>query len=157
MSEGDRHGDRDTSPSGPAGAGPDGRESFRFGDGRPSDPLGALEREVEEALTTGGLDGDATLGVLRMALDGTLATVARLRRTTLHDAMGALADLRSDPPSFFHTLYRYWWRVETVGLERVPPRGRVLLVANRGGGPLPYETLMIADALRHAHPAHRGA
>jgi len=163
MSEGDRHGERDASAGGPADAG-DGRESFRFGNGgdalppgAPSDPLGALEREVEEALTTDGLDGDATLGVLRTALDGTLATVARLRRTTLHDAMGALADLRSDPPSFFHTLYRYWWRVETVGLERVPPRGRVLLAANRGGAPLPYETLMIADALRHAHPAHRGA
>src|SRR5437867_1630796 len=137
MSEGDRYGGRDASAGGPAGA---GREPFGFDNGcggnlppsAPLDPLSALEREVEEALTTKGLDGDPTTGVLRSAVDGTLATVARLRRATLHDAMGALAELGGDPTSLFHTLYRYWWRVETVGLERVPPRGRVILAANRG-------------------------
>ncbi|TMA49698.1 MAG: glycerol acyltransferase [Deltaproteobacteria bacterium] len=33
----------------------------------------------------------------------------------------------------------------------------MILAANRGGGPLPYDALMIADALRHVHPARRAA
>src|SRR5207245_6015303 len=49
-------------------------------------------------------------------------------------------------------LYRYWWRVETVGLERVPACGGVMLVANRGGALVPYETLMIRQAVPRARP-----
>jgi 1-acyl-sn-glycerol-3-phosphate acyltransferase len=44
-------------------------------------------------------------------------------------------------------LYRWWWRVEVVGLERVPAGGRVLLVTNRSGALVPYEALMIRTAL----------
>jgi 1-acyl-sn-glycerol-3-phosphate acyltransferase len=51
--------------------------------------------------------------------------------------------------------YRYWWRVAAVGLERVPDTGRVLLVANRGGALLPYESLMLTIALATEHPARR--
>ena len=169
MSEGDRPGNGDARTGSPTGAVRDGGEPFKLDPGRrrglaaspptpPLDPFGALERQVEEALTTRELDGRTpNLALLRSAVDGTLTTVARLRRTKLHETVGALAGLGSDPTSLFRTLYRYWWRVETFGLERVPPRGRVILVANRGGGPLPYDALMIADALRHVHPARRAA
>ena len=41
------------------------------------------------------------------------------------------------------------------GIERVPAAGQVVLVVNRGGSLVPCETLMIALALREAHPAPR--
>lgn len=42
-------------------------------------------------------------------------------------------------------LYRYWFRVETSGIERVPPGG-VLLVANHAGQ-LPFDAAMVAAAM----------
>lgn len=42
-------------------------------------------------------------------------------------------------------LYRHYFRVETNGIENVPP-GRVLLVANHGGQ-LPFDGLMLATAM----------
>ncbi len=42
-------------------------------------------------------------------------------------------------------LYRYYFRVETFGIERVPP-GRVLLVANHAGQ-LPFDGAMLSAAL----------
>jgi len=42
-------------------------------------------------------------------------------------------------------LYRYYFRVETHGIENVPP-GRVLVVANHAGQ-LPFDGLMLATAL----------
>ena len=54
-------------------------------------------------------------------------------------------------------LFRRWWRVEVLDAARVPARGPVVLVANHGGALLPYDALMIATALRSAHPAGRQA
>jgi 1-acyl-sn-glycerol-3-phosphate acyltransferase len=42
-------------------------------------------------------------------------------------------------------LYRYWFRVETTGVERVPPGG-VLLVANHAGQ-LPFDAAMVSTAM----------
>jgi 1-acyl-sn-glycerol-3-phosphate acyltransferase len=42
-------------------------------------------------------------------------------------------------------LYRYWFRVQTHDIERVPP-GRVLLVANHAGQ-LPFDAAMISIAM----------
>lgn len=42
-------------------------------------------------------------------------------------------------------LYRYWFRVETVGIEQVPPGG-VLLIANHAGQ-LPFDAAMILTAM----------
>lgn len=43
-------------------------------------------------------------------------------------------------------LYRYWLRVETSGIERVP-QGRVLLIANHAGNTFAYDGAMLAMAL----------
>jgi 1-acyl-sn-glycerol-3-phosphate acyltransferase len=43
-------------------------------------------------------------------------------------------------------LYRYWLRVETEGIERVP-RGRVLLIANHAGNTFAYDGAMLALSL----------
>ena len=55
----------------------------------------------------------------------------------------------------FKSLYRDYWRVETVGVEHVPPTGRALLVANHAGV-LPWDGTMIKTAVytEHSHPRH---
>jgi 1-acyl-sn-glycerol-3-phosphate acyltransferase len=50
--------------------------------------------------------------------------------------------------------YRYWFRVETEGIEHVPDEGGALLVANHSGA-LPPDAPMIMQALRHEHPRSR--
>ncbi len=111
--------------------------------------LSALERRVEQALGGGGQL--AARDRLRAAFDQALTAVAGLERSVPRD-LAALADvLGTDAIEvLLEALYRYWWRVETVGLERVPASGRVVLVANRGGALVPYEALMIREAVRRA-------
>ncbi len=55
----------------------------------------------------------------------------------------------------FIALYRAYWRVETTGVEHVPPAGRALLVANHAGV-LPWDGTMIKTSLfvEHPHPRH---
>ena len=55
---------------------------------------------------------------------------------------------------FLNFLYRYYWRVETTGLENIPIEGRALLVANHSGQ-LPWDGMMVGMAILTAHPAQR--
>jgi 1-acyl-sn-glycerol-3-phosphate acyltransferase len=50
--------------------------------------------------------------------------------------------------------YRYWFRVETEGVEHVPAEGGALLVANHSGA-LPPDAPMIMQAIRHEHARPR--
>jgi 1-acyl-sn-glycerol-3-phosphate acyltransferase len=50
--------------------------------------------------------------------------------------------------------YRYWFRVETEGIDHVPSEGAALLVSNHSGA-LPPDAPMIMQAIRHDHPAAR--
>jgi 1-acyl-sn-glycerol-3-phosphate acyltransferase len=50
--------------------------------------------------------------------------------------------------------YRYWFRVETEGVEHVPAEGGALLVSNHSGA-LPPDAPMIMQAIRHEHPSPR--
>jgi 1-acyl-sn-glycerol-3-phosphate acyltransferase len=128
--------------------------------------LSALERRVEKALaaSSGGRDAVGA-DVVRSITDQALDAVARVRRLTLRDLRSAVEswsalaeELEQDVSgTVLEALYRYWWRVEAVGLERVPARGRVLVVANRGGALFPYDELMIQVALATEHPARRAA
>jgi 1-acyl-sn-glycerol-3-phosphate acyltransferase len=51
-------------------------------------------------------------------------------------------------------LYRRWFRVETIGLDNVPPDSGALVVANHSGT-VPFDALMLQVALHDDHPAHR--
>ena len=53
-----------------------------------------------------------------------------------------------------NTLYRYLWRVKVDGVENIPNDGRVILVANHAGV-LPFDSLMIREAVLRDHPAQR--
>jgi len=50
--------------------------------------------------------------------------------------------------------YRYWFRVETKGVENVPSEGGALLTSNHSGA-LPPDAPMIMQAIRHEHPDPR--
>jgi 1-acyl-sn-glycerol-3-phosphate acyltransferase len=51
-------------------------------------------------------------------------------------------------------LYRRWFRVQTIGMHRVPHTGAALVVANHSGT-LPVDSLMTALAIYDEHPARR--
>lgn len=51
-------------------------------------------------------------------------------------------------------LYRTWFRVQTIGMHRVPATGGALVVANHSGT-LPLDALMTTVAVREDHPAGR--
>jgi 1-acyl-sn-glycerol-3-phosphate acyltransferase len=50
--------------------------------------------------------------------------------------------------------YRYWFRVETEGIENVPSDGGALIVANHSGA-LPPDAPMIMQAIRNEHSRPR--
>lgn len=104
--------------------------------------LAALERQVDAALAQAG-DAATALPPLETVLDGVLAGTDRVRRALGGDAEAA-ARLLAGP---FDLLYRWWWRVDVVGLERLPRRGPVLVVANRAPAVLPWEAAILARAL----------
>jgi 1-acyl-sn-glycerol-3-phosphate acyltransferase len=54
----------------------------------------------------------------------------------------------------FELIYDRWWRVRTIGVEKVPAHGRALLVSNHAGI-LPWDATMMAVALMREHPLPR--
>jgi 1-acyl-sn-glycerol-3-phosphate acyltransferase len=54
----------------------------------------------------------------------------------------------------FELLYDKYFRVEVHGIDRVPRRGRCLLVANHSGT-LPLDGMMLRLAVRREHPTRR--
>jgi len=114
--------------------------------------LAALERQVEEALGS-SVASASFLPPLESILDGMLETASRLRRA-LGGEPEATAELLEVP---LDLLYRWWWRVEVVGIERLPRRGPLLVVANRAGTLLPYEAFMLARAFATSPPEARAA
>ena len=73
------------------------------------------------------------------------------------DPFGISLDHLATFYSLLELLYRHYFRVETVGVEHVPPRGRVMVVGNHSGG-LPVDGGMVLASLffameppRHAH------
>src|SRR5262249_36595352 len=108
--------------------------------------LAALERQVEKALgapESRGMSWTALERVLDRSLDG----YGLLRRALGGERMAA-AEVAEGP---LDVLYRWWWRIEVIGRERVPRRGPVLVVANRGGSLMPYEAFMLARAFTSGH------
>ena len=109
--------------------------------------LAALERRVEEALSHGSAGaGEVGVELARAVVDEALAAWAGVWRWAQSDARGggvtgAVAD------ATLYGLYHLWWRVEAVGLERLPARGGAIVVVNRAPALVPYEPMVVAMAL----------
>jgi 1-acyl-sn-glycerol-3-phosphate acyltransferase len=108
--------------------------------------LSRLERRVEEALAASGDAARDDRDAVAAAADGLLAAFAELRRRSLTELVTAVGSVEAGE-ALVALLYRWWWRVDTVALDRVPARGRVILAVNRSGALLPYEALMLRAAL----------
>jgi 1-acyl-sn-glycerol-3-phosphate acyltransferase len=124
------------------------------GSGELTRRLTTLEAQVEAALA--GHDASSRAGhLVWQSMDGALHAYAQVRRWLNWEALVP----EGQPLSALSllALYRYWWRVEAIGLERIPSTGPVVLIANRAGTPLPYDALMLAVALAVDHPAARRA
>ncbi len=52
-------------------------------------------------------------------------------------------------------LYRDWWRVRALGVDRVPPAGEAALVVANHAGTLPFDAIMTKVALHDEHPDQR--
>ncbi len=114
--------------------------------------LTALERQVEEALASAQPRARSWAG-LEQALARGLDGYGLLRRALSGESTAA-AEVAEGP---LDVLYRWWWRVEVIGRERLPRRGPVLVVANRGSSLIPYEAFMLARALGPEQPDGRVA
>jgi 1-acyl-sn-glycerol-3-phosphate acyltransferase len=137
--------------------------------------LQTLEAQVEEALArsrmrASGVGEDllveafnTTIGLYAEARHRLARVRELIRRARMIGRGLALDEFGYDPDAarwvepVLDLVFRYWWRVDVVQPERVPARGPVVLVANHGGALLPYDALMIATALRVAHPLRRRA
>jgi 1-acyl-sn-glycerol-3-phosphate acyltransferase len=114
--------------------------------------LATLERQVEEALAGSG-QSVTLVPSMESLVDGVIDAYSRVRRA-LAGEREARAELLSAP---LDLLYRWWWRVDVIGLERLPARGPVLVAANRTGALLPYEAFILARALGRTAPGMRVA
>lgn len=56
---------------------------------------------------------------------------------------------------FFDFLHKYYFRVDTQGIENIPDTGRCLIVSNHSGGTLPYDGVMLRTIVRREHPKAR--
>ncbi|MEE2829263.1 MAG: lysophospholipid acyltransferase family protein [Myxococcota bacterium] len=63
-----------------------------------------------------------------------------------HDRYGIEKDHLAFVLGCLLPLYRLWFRVRTVDIEKVPQTGRVMLIGNHSGG-LPFDGMMLMSAL----------
>jgi 1-acyl-sn-glycerol-3-phosphate acyltransferase len=104
--------------------------------------------ELPEALARGAV------ALPRDARDTVDRVVRRIEGDERDDEWGFDEGFADLVEPLFAFLYDRWWRVQAVGVERVPPHGRVLLAANHAGI-LPWDATMISVALLRHHPLPR--
>ncbi len=83
-----------------------------------------------------------------------LSKLLTSRKTRVIDDFGLDRDFLEPLLPFARFIHDHYFRVESTGLEHIPPSGRCLLVANHSGT-LPYDAAMVFAAVRFNHPAER--
>jgi len=106
-----------------------------------------------------GLDLPAALDAAAVLLPGpgreTAERIAgRLRGDYDQDEWGYDEELVKLVRPFFEFMYERWWRVDAVGVERVPAVGPTMIVANHAGV-LPWDATMMNVAIVKHHPQPR--
>lgn len=112
-------------------------------------------REVDFSAARGWL-GRAGDALRSFGLRGLLREIAMRGRSEVVDEFGYDSVFAERATPMLEFLYRSYFRVETLWIDRVPAHGRALLVANHSGG-LPYDGAMLMCAMRLDHPARRAA
>jgi len=138
--------------------------------GSDSPLFGGADREPGQKPLPG--NGPQTVPPWDPRADDYASPLQELRIETPEEAEAALEELRSLLPAdeagrslddwgrservmtlvepILNFYYRYWFRVETSGIENVPSEGGALLVSNHAGA-LPPDAPMIMQALRNEH------
>jgi 1-acyl-sn-glycerol-3-phosphate acyltransferase len=106
-----------------------------------------------------GLDLPAALGAASVALPTPARRTAeriagRLRGEYSQDEWGYDEEFVELVRPFFEFMYDRWWRVEEVGVEKVPAHGPAMIVANHAGV-LPWDATMMNVAIVKHHPLPR--
>jgi 1-acyl-sn-glycerol-3-phosphate acyltransferase len=121
--------------------------------------LDALET-ARNLLSSDWLDLDTWKGllyVLKSALEARLDQARETRPLEL-----PTDDFGLDPAYYeavrpvVSFIYKHWFRVEATGIENVPGDGPAMLVANHSGV-LPWDALMLSNAIWEHHPQPRPA
>ena len=86
------------------------------------------------------------LADLRAELDERLSRITTRLNDYGFDPFGAKPEYARRVALLAALLYRYWFRVETDGIARVP-EGRVLLIGNHAGNTFAYDAAMLAMAM----------
>lgn len=137
-------------PDGEPGAGPFEQEpAAGAGDGRPTPSRPRLDVVDTVGRLLGGGDWE------RRASRGLAFLRRRITGDYEIDEFGFDRELTENVLlGMFRPLYERYFRVETRGIEHVPEKGGVLIVANHSGT-LPLDAIMTQVALADHHPAHR--
>ncbi|MCW5838216.1 MAG: acyltransferase family protein, partial [Labilithrix sp.] len=139
-----------TSPARVAAPAPPASAPGRYGAGRPSERLSATSLGA----------GETTVFDTARELLSSDFYLRKWGRLAMRGRSEEVDDFGFDPiydqkaRPLLEFLYTRYFRVETTGIERVPARGRCLLVANHSGT-LPLDGVMIKTAVKLEHPAPR--
>ncbi|MCG8424240.1 MAG: acyltransferase family protein [Proteobacteria bacterium] len=82
--------------------------------------------------------------------------LAMQSRSDVVDEFGRDPIVLSRFEPLLNLLYTSYFRVEATGIAHVPDTGRAIIVANHAGT-LPYDGVMIMQAMRREHPGRRDA
>jgi 1-acyl-sn-glycerol-3-phosphate acyltransferase len=108
-------------------------------------------RDVPEELL-GALTG--LLPKLQSGIAAALDLVRLLEPPERLDKYGMDARFSERFAPLAELLYASWWRTVVRGVEHVPASGPAIVVANHAGV-VPWDALVLREALRRDHPAHR--
>jgi 1-acyl-sn-glycerol-3-phosphate acyltransferase len=70
------------------------------------------------------------------------------------DEFGMDPNLVESIRPLFQFLYHEYWRIETIGINNIPSKGKGLIVANHSGA-IPFDGIMINMAIFNEHPKSR--
>ncbi len=125
-----------------------------------ADYVGENATKVRDAAVAAGIVDDGLLeriiGDCATALTSVVsAFTTRMTGEYEEDDFGFDAEFTEKLLPLATLLYRYWWRVDTVGIENVPADGRGILVSNHAGAGIPFDGAMIKTAMYLEHPTPR--
>src|SRR6266542_1513182 len=107
----------------------------------------AAEQPVRAAAPGGGSGLPRWLGTLDDEIARRYERLATPLNEYGYDPFGFDKEIARFPALLTAVMYRYWFRVESHGLENLPAGGPVLIVANHAGNTFAWDAAMIGTAV----------